>query len=163
MRLNADRLFFEPYPLAIAKGLAYGLAYGTAIIFSGVQGKECYFSLVIYFLGCVCEFFELGFFNEKKSQFVKKVSRVLFVTILILAAASFCIAYNYDSSIQNKIIVFLDNHLFWVKLLPGILFLWPLATGMYLMTVSVPPDNIVQKNTVSSQKVKHGIGYRAKP
>lgn len=162
MRLNTDRLFFNPFPLAIAKGLAYGLAYGTAIAFSGVQGKECYFGLVIYFMGCVCEFFEIGFFNENKSRFVKIVSRIVFVLILILALFSFCIAYNYDNNAQNGIIGFFDNHLFWVKFFPGILFVWPLATGIYLMTVSVPPDNTVQKSTQLSKKVRHGLGYRAK-
>lgn len=162
MGLNVDRLFFAPYQLALAKGLAYGVAYGTAIALSGVQGKECYFSLIIYFSGCICEFFELGFFSKKKSRFVKIVSRLLFVTILVLIVFFFCVTYNYGNSTKNEIIVFLDNHLFWVKLLPGILFLWPLATGTYLMTLSVPPDNIVKKSAESSRKVRHGLGYRAK-
>ncbi len=162
MCLNTDRLFFDPFPLAIAKGLAYGLAYGTAIAFSGVQGKECYFVLVIYLMGCICEFFELGFFNKKKSRFVKTVSRIVFVLILILALSSFCIAYNYDNNARSGVIGFLDDHLFWVKFFPGILFVWPLATGIYLMTVSVPPDNMVRKSAQSSQKVRHGLGYRVK-
>lgn len=159
---NVDRLFFNPFPLAIAKGLAYGLAYGTAIAFSGIQGKECYLGLVIYFMGCVCEFFELGFFNEKKSRFVKRVSRIIFVLILILALSFFSIAYNYDNNAHSVIIKFLDNHMFWIKLFSGILFIWPLATGIYVMLVSIPSDNIVQKVTQSPRKVRHGLGYRVK-
>lgn len=149
------------YTISVGNSERFCLWFGlwNSALFSGVQGKECYLCLIVYFMGCICGFFELGFFNEKKSRFVKIVSRIVFVVILFFAFSFFCIAYNYDNNAQNGIISFLDSHLKWVKYCTGILFLWPLATGIYSMSVSVPPD---AKNTQPLRKVRHGLGYRAK-
>ena len=161
MRINTDRLFFDPYQLALMKGLVYGVAYGTAIALSSGQGVQNYFNLIIFLLGFAGEFFELGFFKENKSHFVIVVSRSVFAGIMAIVVFFFCVAYNYNGIAFNQVINFLDNHFLWVKVIVGILCVWPFATGIYLMAASVPPDSKVSQKSIPSKRIKHGLGYRA--
>lgn len=165
MRLNSDTLFFDPYPLALIKGFAYSLAYLTAIFFSDVKGNEFYFSIIIFLLGYISEFFELGFFKEEKACSVKVISRIIFFIIILYVGVAFGIGFNYDKNSGNALISFLDRHLFVVKLLPGILCAWQMATGAYLMVVDVSADcNKCEGNRYTmKRKRKHSLGYRVRP
>lgn len=162
--LNKDRFFFEPSQLAFWKGVAYTVAYLTALVFSKAEGYEFCFNLLIYCVGCIGEYIELGFFRkEDKIWRIRTMSKCLFLVLIGLIIASLSQIYSLH---EDSTEFFLDST--WIRVVSGFYCVLPLMTGIALMFLEDPPPKKIRIKNDTQGKAKRlskkfAIGYRIKP
>lgn len=153
-KMNSDRIFFDPCPLAIGKGLAFLLAFLTGVFLVNPGEKAYYFGVVLYCCGCLCDYIEVAAYRLDKCVTVRRVSA--FIAVLIAGSIIFALSVIYGFDANKELIDNLVKNDFWLNLYFTIFWAIPLACGLYLIFVSIKKDE-------KQKQPDHAIGFYVKP
>lgn len=157
--MSEDRIFFDPSPLAIGKGLAYLLAFLTAVIFSDVKDKIYFFGIILYCCGSLCDYIEIAAYRTDKCVSIRRISAIIAILVGAVIIFALSLLYGYDTN--QKIISCVENYYIWINLSLAILWTIPLSCGIMLIFIAIQKDS----KKVSKEGTQRGysLGYQIKP
>ena len=155
--MGEDRMFFNPGPLAVAKGCAYLLAFLTAVFFIKADEKAYVFGVITYSCGCLCDYIEVAS-KKGKNKCIRKISALLAILLSIFVVIALGMAVGYDTN--DEIRKFWTNYYVWVNFFLLIFWAIPLENGIWLIMKSIQEDNDKDTKENGTKKIS---GYFVKP
>lgn len=159
MEMSEDRIFFDPCPLAIGKGLAYLLAFLTAVIFSDVEDKMYFFGIILYCCGSLCDYIEVAAYRTDKCDSIRRISAFIAILVGVVIIFTLSLLYGYDTN--QTIVSCVESYYIWINLFLAIFWAIPLGCGIMLIFTAIGKDSKKGANKVTQKGLS--LGYKIKP
>ncbi len=155
--MRTDRYFYDPGPLAIAKGIAYLIAFFTTVQFDNAGDPSYYIGIILFCCGMVCDYFEIAAYKEDKCDYVRIISLTIGVVLTILIALLGILLIQFK---QHKMILdFVSKYLFEINMLFCFFWVLPLWNGFTLCCKAIKR----KKRKKGQPSTKYPAGYYVKP
>lgn len=155
--MRTDRYFYDPGPLAIAKGIAYLIAFFTTVQFDNVKDSSYYIGILLFCCGMVCDYIEIAAYKEEKCDYIRIISLTIGVALAILIALLGVLLIQFEK--HSIILDFVSKHHFRINMLFCFFWVLPLGNGFILCCKAIKR----KKRKKRQSSVKYPAGYYVKP